>query len=133
MARNTSRGRTLLSLAVTLPIAVLAGYVILEVFINYVMGFLTGSSALDDLMVGHAYLIASFLLGLILTVLNWRKVDALIARYGIPGIVSADDGNPADAKEESGSRAGCFDLAFRHGEEPRQIRATQSVRRSIRH
>lgn len=101
MARNTSRGRTLLSLAVTLPIAVLAGYVILEVFINYVMGFLTGSSALDDLMVGHAYLIASFLLGLILTVLNWRKVDALIARYGIPGIVTADDDNPADAKKKA--------------------------------
>jgi len=99
MARNTSRGRFVLSLAITLPIAVLAGYVILEFFIHYVMGFLTGSSALDDLMVGHAYLIASFLLGLILTVLNWRKVDELIARYGIPGIVTADDSNPADSKK----------------------------------
>lgn len=91
MARKDSAARKLLAIALTLPLATLAGYLILEFLIHYVLEWLSGSTALDDLMVGYSYLIASFLLGCILTVLNWRKTEGLIDKYGIPGLVDAEE------------------------------------------
>lgn len=81
----------LLAVAILIPIGTLIGYIILEILIHYVMGFLSGSSALDDLMIGHAYLIISFLIGSILTVLYRQKVAELIYRNGLPFIMSGSE------------------------------------------
>lgn len=87
MTSNLTKAHKYSVIGALLIILVVASYFILNFLIYTVIGGLTDSYALDDLMVGYTYHIVSFLLGLTLTVLFWRPTLAFVAKNGIPGLV----------------------------------------------
>ena len=90
MKSNLTRAQKLAAFAITLPVGMLAAWLILEVLIYRIIGGLTGMYVLDDIMVGTTYQIVIVMLGITIAILYWRRVAALIANHGIPGITPAN-------------------------------------------
>ena len=91
MNSNLTNAQKFAAIFSMLVVGTIASYFFLNLLIYWVIGGLTDSYALDDLMVGYTYHIVSFLLGTTLTLLFWRKVLEKIARHGIPGLVPKEE------------------------------------------
>lgn len=89
----------LAAVVITLPVATLASYVILEILFYWFMGELLEAPEIDELLYGITYWLVSFMLGIVLTIFTWRNVAQVIARTGIPGLVPANE-EPEDEKSQ---------------------------------